>query len=122
MSRSRGSQRHANPAHELNCRRDVAKMNIIRRVAAIYHGRKLELLLILSIALLIGQLSLSSVFHWWRFPGPGTTRFDTFQAATLEPEFKGQLLASFDAELQRVIAAWDTHPKLIREAIRAFFS
>jgi hypothetical protein len=36
--------------------------------------------------------------------------------------FKGHLLASFDADLQRLISAWDHLPKSVRRAIHALLS
>lgn len=90
-----GSQRHDDPAHELDRRRDVAEMNIVRRVAAIGHGRALELCLVLSVLLLIGQLGRPSAVRWWRLPAPGQIGFDTVEIGTLAGEFAIQLPAQY---------------------------
>jgi predicted peptidase len=54
--------------------------------------------LLLAIIPLVGQLCWPTIIHWWRLPEPGTTGFDTFQAATLEPEFAIQLPRSYYKE------------------------
>ena len=82
-----GSERHNDPAHELDRRRDVAEMNIVRRVVAVCHGRKLELLLTLSFALLVGQLAWPSAVYWWRLPTPGRIGLDQFESATMGKDY-----------------------------------
>lgn len=70
-------------------------MNVFRSFVVFIHARALELLLVLSITFLIGQLCWPAVVHWWRLPIPGKTGFDTFQVATLASEFVIQLPQSY---------------------------
>jgi predicted peptidase len=72
-------------------------MNVFRRFVVV-HTRALELLLLLAIILLVGQVTWPTIIHWWRLPGTGATGFDAFQAATLEPEFAIQLPRSYYKE------------------------
>jgi predicted peptidase len=73
-------------------------MNVFRRFVIFVHAKSLGLLLLLVIILLVGQLNWLTIIHWWRLPKPGTTGFDSFQAATMEPEFAIQLPRSYYKE------------------------
>jgi predicted peptidase len=70
-------------------------MNVVRRFVAIVHATALELLLVLSILLLIGQLSWPIVVHWWRLPGPGQIGFDAYKTRTMANEFLIQLPSAY---------------------------
>lgn len=62
-------------------------MNVLRRFAVFVHASALELLLVLAVVLLVGQLGWPSAMRWWCLPSPGTIGVDQFEADTLAPNY-----------------------------------
>ena len=70
-------------------------MKIVSRVARFVHSRGLEVVLVLSLISLIGQLAWPSAVYWWRLPRPGTVGFDRFDSNSLAEEFVVYLPESY---------------------------
>lgn len=84
------------PTNEFDRRGDIAKMNVVRRITSVCHGRGFELLLVLSVLLLSAQLAWPSLIRWWRLPAPGIVGLDHFESHSMAPEHLIYLPIEYD--------------------------
>ncbi len=68
------------------------------------HRIRLEILLILAVVLLIGQLGWPAVARWWRRPSPGTIGVDQFESLTLAENYLIYLPKHYDSQSWPLVA------------------
>lgn len=90
------TQGHDDPTDELQGRSKIAEMNVVRKFIAFCHAHLLELLLVLTVLLLVGQLFWPSLIRWQRLPAPGRIGNDRFTAPYLVSECPIYLPTGYD--------------------------